>query len=125
MNIEVIEQRDGDALVLLPVDRLDSGNARSFESILMAFITRGERQVIVDFSRLEFVSSAGLRALLLAAKALKSGEGTIVICAMKAHIETTVRTSGLQWVIPIEQSREAALETANAPPNLGGPSRRS
>ena len=125
MNIEVIEQRDGDGLILMPVDRLDSGNARSFESILMGFITSGERQVVVDFSRLEFVSSAGLRALLLAAKALKTGEGIIVMCGMKAHIETTVRTSGLQWLIPIEQSREAALETASAPSKLDGPSRRS
>ena len=112
-------------MVLLPVDRLDSGNAHSLESILIGSITSGERQVVVDFNHLEFVSSAGLRTFLLAATALKASRGTLVLCAMKTHIETTVRTSGLQWVIPIEQSREAALETAGAPPEPGDSSRRS
>ena len=71
MNIEVAEERTDDALVLLPVGRLDSSNARAFESIVMERIGGGERRLIVDFSRLDFISSAGMRVLLIAAKALK------------------------------------------------------
>ena len=42
MNIEVAEERDNGVLVLLPVGRLDSANARTFESIIMDHIGNGE-----------------------------------------------------------------------------------
>ena len=38
MNIDVAAERDGNALVLLPVGRLDSANARSFEQVVMEHI---------------------------------------------------------------------------------------
>ncbi len=50
MNIEVVEERDNDVLVLLPVDRLDSTNARAFETIVMDHISKGEQRMIVDSS---------------------------------------------------------------------------
>ena len=112
MDIEVAEERNDDVLVLLPVGRLDSGNARSFESVVMQRISGGEQRLIVDFSRLDFISSSGLRVLLIAAKALKADAGTLVLCGMKAHIEEVFRISGFDRIIPIKESREAALEAA-------------
>lgn len=114
MDIEVAEERDDDALVLLPAGRLDSGNARSFESIVMERINNGERRLIVDFSRLDFISSSGLRVLLIAAKTLQAGDGKIVLCAMKNHIEEVFRISGFDRIIPIKDSRAAALEASSA-----------
>ena len=72
MDIEVAEERNDEVLVLSPVGRLDSGNVRSFESVVMDHVSSGERRVVVDFSRLDFVSSAGMRVLLIAANALKA-----------------------------------------------------
>ena len=109
MDIEVAEERKDDVLVLLPLGRLDSGNARSFESVVMDHVSSGERRLIVDFSRLDFISSSGMRVLLIAAKALKASEGTLVLCAMKNHIEEVFRISGFDRIIPIKESRESAL----------------
>ena len=72
MDIEVAEERNDEVLVLSPVGRLDSGNVCSFESVVMDHVSSGERRVVVDFSRLDFISSAGMRVLLIAAKALKA-----------------------------------------------------
>ena len=108
MNIEVAEERTDDALVLLPVGRLDSSNARAFESIVMERIGGGEKRLIVDFSRLDFISSAGMRVLLIAAKALKTSEGSLVLCSMKNHIQEVFRISGFDRIIPITESREAS-----------------
>ncbi len=109
MDIEVAEERDGDALVLLPVGRLHSANTRAFEAIVMERIDAGERRVVVDFSRLDFISSSGMRVLLLAAKKLHAGEGTLVLCSMQDHIEEVFRISGFDRIIPIRDSRESAL----------------
>ena len=114
MNIKIVEERDGDALVLLPTERLYSGNARSFELLLLEFINNGERHMVVDCSRLDFIGSAGLRVLLIASRALKARNGTLAVCAMKTHVEETYRISGFQRVVPIETSREAAVAAVGA-----------
>ena len=109
MDIEVAEERDSGALVLLPVGRLDSANARTFEAIVTEKIGAGEQRMIVDFSRLNFISSSGMRVLLLAAKQLRASKGTLVLCAMQDHIHEVFRISGFDQIIPIRDSRQAAL----------------
>ena len=111
MDIEVVEERSDGVLVLSPVGRLDSGNVHAFESSVMQRIGGGERRLVFDFSRLEFISSSGLRVLLLATKALKAGAGTLVVCSMKPHIEDVFRISGFDRLISVATSRAAALET--------------
>ena len=109
MDIEVAEERDGGALVLLPIGRLDSANARSFESIVMERIGTGEQRLLVDFSRLNFISSSGMRVLLMAAKKLHASQGKLVLCAMPDHIQEVFRISGFDQIIPIRDTRESAL----------------
>ena len=113
MDIEVAEERNGEVLVLLPVGRLDSSNARSFESVVMGCVGNGERHLVVDFSRLRFISSSGMRVLLIAAKALRTGKGTLVLCSMAAHIHDVFRISGFDRIIPIKESRVAALAASS------------
>ena len=110
MDIEVAEERNHDVLVLFPIGRLDSMNARSFESIVMEHISSGERHLIVDFSHLDFIISTGLRVALLATRALQASRGQIVLCAMKKHIEEVFRISGFDRIISIKESRKAALD---------------
>ena len=110
MNIEVVEEREDAALVLLPVGRLDSANARSFESVVMERIGSGEQRLIVDFSRLTFISSSGMRVLLIAAKRLQAISGKLVLCEMKDHIEEVFRISGFDQIIPIKSSRADARD---------------
>ena len=68
-----------------------------------------KRHMVVDFSRLDFISSAGIRVFLLAAKALRAVNGTLVLCAMKNHVREVFRVSGCYRIIPIEESRVSAL----------------
>ncbi len=109
MNIEVVEKRDNDVLVLLPVDRLDSTNARAFETIVMDHISKGEQRMIVDFSRLNFISSSGLRVLLIAAKKLSATQGKLVLCDMQEHIHEVFMISGFDQLIPVQDSRKASM----------------
>lgn len=110
-NIEVIEERESGVLVLTPVKRLDGANARSFESLIMDHIGNGEQNLIVDFSRLNFVSSEGMRVILIAAKQLQASRGKFVLCSMKDHIRQVFRISGFDRVMPIRNSRWNALNS--------------
>ena len=109
MKIEVAEERDNGALVLLPVGRLDSANSLAFESIIMEHINNGEQRLIVDFNRLDFISSSGMRVLLIAAKKLKASKGKLVLCAMQDHIQEVFLISAFDQIIPIRDSRQSAM----------------
>ena len=110
----VAVERDDGVLVLLPVGRLDSTNARALEAIMVDRINAGEHRMVVDFSRLNFISSSGMRVLLLAAKHLHSKQGALVLCAMQDHIHEIFRISGYDQLIPIWDSRPAACRAASA-----------
>ena len=66
------ENRDG-ALIARAVGRIDGANARDFEAAVQTAIHECEGPVIVDCEGLSYISSAGLRAILLIAKTLASG----------------------------------------------------
>lgn len=108
-DIAVTEERRHDALVLLPTGSLDSGNVHRFESIVMGHVNNGERRLIVDLSGLNFVSSAGLRVFVIAARALQADNGRIVLCGMQHHVEDVFRVSGIYRVIAIKASQADAL----------------
>lgn len=111
MSIEVSENRTGGALVLAPIGRLDSANAHSFEATVMGHVGGGERRIVIDFGQLNFISSSGLRILLIVAKALRTDGGKLVLCSMKDHIREVFDISGFGRIIPIEDSLEGALGT--------------
>ena len=111
MNIEVVEERENDVLVVQPVGRLDSANAGAFESIIMDHINKGERSLIVDFSRLTFISSSGMRVLLIAAKKLSATQGRLALCDMQEHIHEIFSISGFDQIIPIHDSRQATISS--------------
>ena len=112
MKIEIAEARDGAVQVVLPVGRIDGANARKFESAIMDLIDSGKRRLVFDFSRLDFISSSGLRVVLVATRKLRGSSGSLVLCAMQDNVDRVVRMSGFDRIVRIEASREAALEAS-------------
>ena len=68
--MELTIERDDNALTASVNGRIDSTNARDFEEAIRTKIEDGDRAVIMDFENLSYISSAGLRAVLMTAKTL-------------------------------------------------------
>ena len=109
MPISVKEDRAGQVLVLSPEGRLDSVNAGDFQTLLMSRIEGGEKRVIVEFSALDYISSAGIRVTRLASTALAESGGQFMLCAMDDNIRNVFRISGFDQVIAIADTLEDAL----------------
>ena len=108
--MEVIEKRqDGISIVRL-LGRLDSNTSPEFEERLFGVIEDGERSVVVDFEELDYISSAGLRVLLKAAKELKRSQGKIVLCSMKDYIKEVFEIAGFVSLFPIVSSLGDAIK---------------
>ena len=103
-----VERQDG-ALIATAEGRIDGINASDFEQALRNAIGEGDGAVIVDFSGLSYISSAGLRAVLLIAKLLSQRSAKFGICALTDPIREVFEISGFDKIVAIHDSREEAL----------------
>jgi anti-sigma B factor antagonist len=74
--------------------RVDSATAAEFDNALKGLIDHGRRRIVVDCEALEYVSSAGLRALLSALKAAKGGGGNLVLARANDRVRDTLSLVG-------------------------------
>jgi len=96
------------AFVVTPEGRLDTGNAPQAEKLLVEIISAGEKRVVVDFSRTDYISSAGLRVLLQVAKLVRR-DGRVVLCNANEQIHEVLEISGFLDMIPYCKSLKEAI----------------
>ncbi len=108
MEIQFQKDQESGWLVVLPEGRLDLTTATEFEDRCAAWIAEGYEELLLDFSALEFIASAGIRAILSLAKKLKSRGGAVALCGLKGVIREAILISAIQTIIPIYENLEAA-----------------
>jgi anti-sigma B factor antagonist len=109
--MEIIEKKQGAVDTFTLLGRLDSNTSQGFEKRLFDAISNGSRHVVVDFKDLDYISSAGLRVILKATKALKREEGMILLCAMQDYVKEVFEIAGFDSFLPIVPTLEEALKS--------------
>lgn len=107
--MQIIEDKQGDVMVVGISDHLDTVTAPIFESRLLGLIDRGERQIVVDCGALDYVNSAGLKVFLLAAKRLEPLGGTLILCALAPAVYMIFEMIGFTRIMKIVPTRAEAL----------------
>jgi anti-anti-sigma factor len=93
------------------VGRLDVASSLGFEREVIAAVDAGARKLILDFSRLDYISSAGLRVVLIAAKRLSAVGGHMAICSTNWRVERLFEISGFKDFLDICPSMAEAQRT--------------
>jgi len=96
-------------LIVAPEGRLDSNTSSGFEKDVREILAGGARRLMMDFSGLDYMSSAGLRIVLLAAKRMKAIGGKLVICGLNDTITEVFEISGFLASLNVVPDRPAAL----------------
>lgn len=109
--MEIAEQEIAGALVLRPAGRLDGTNAPSFEKTVLDRLDGKPTRMVLDLAAIDYVSSAGLRTILLAAKRAKSVGCGLAVCGLRDHIREVFDLSGFGNVVAIRPSVEEALRS--------------
>jgi len=107
----ITETRQGDIVVLAVEGRLDSNTSDQFEKQLLSMVDEGEARFVLDFGGLDYISSAGLRVLLKAAKELKKKDGRLCLCALRDYVREVFDMSGFATFLPIHPSLEASVKS--------------
>jgi len=108
----------GSARVLAPKGRLDHDNCEAFQADLRPHAeacARDGTALVLDMSGLEYVSSAGLRCLMIAAREAKGRAGRIVVAAMQPVVAEIFQISRFDMLFKIFPSVREALASLSAP----------
>lgn len=103
------DERDGVAVVRFE-GNLDTNTAPEAQARLDDLVAAGTEKVLVDFSELDYISSAGLRVLLATAKKLRSGGGNLRLCSLNETVAEIFEISGFSTIFAVFASEAQALE---------------
>ena len=106
--MQITEQTRGGALVIQATGRLDSGTAGALEAVLPARIQANDK-VVLNLADVPYVSSAGLRVLLIGAKAARSGGKTLVLAGLSESVREVFDISGFTSLFTIAPDVDGAL----------------
>jgi len=106
-----IDQKEENGVVFLTFKgRLDGSSAPEAEQMIDNILKNQKNRLLFDFEFLEYLSSAGLRVVLGAAKEMKRRDGKFVLCSLNAYVKEVFDVSGFGAIIPIADSVEAGLK---------------
>lgn len=98
MNIK--KMIDGEMLTLYVAGRIDTTNAKEFEDVINSEL-KDITGLIMDFAELEYISSAGLRVLLIAIKQMKK-QGSMKIVHSNEMVKEIFEVTGFADLVEVE-----------------------
>ena len=107
MEVKITEYKR--VAVVQPVGRVDSNTSAEFEAALRRLVESGRTNLVLDLSMIDFLSSAGLRVIVLTMKTTRKNGGNVCVAAANARAAEVMKLAGLDSVIDMHPSREAAV----------------
>ena len=110
--MDLREEIVGEITVLEVKGRIDSTTAPTLgDRLISAFAIEGKR-LVIDLRQLEYISSAGFRVLLLAAKRAEESASQLVLCGLTAKVQQLFDLGGFLDIFRIAGSRDEAITSA-------------
>lgn len=107
--MELTEEAAADVTIVAIAGRLDTQTSSRFSDRLGELLHCGQPHLLIEVSRLNYISSAGFRALLIGAKGAAEKGGRLAVCGVTAPIRRVIELAGLHDVFETFASREEAL----------------
>ena len=107
--MEISTSESGDVRILSFQGNLDTNTSPDAESEINGLIDGGAQKLLVNFEKLDYISSAGLRVLLATAKKLKASGGDLKICCLNQTVQEVFDISGFATILSVASSEEEAL----------------
>lgn len=96
-------------IILRPQGRIDGSSSSLFEEQSIDLIGAGAKKVVIDLSGVDYLSSAGLRALLITAKKTKTAGGLLTLCGSKGSVKEVINLSGFDSLLGAHETLSEAI----------------
>jgi anti-anti-sigma factor len=109
LAMEFAQEQSGDVVIVKLAGRLDSGTAPPAEQSFARVLAGGTPHLAIDMSKLDYISSAGLRVLLVVSKKAQQAHGKVVLFGLVSNVREVFSISGFDRIFPIEPDQAAAV----------------
>ena len=107
--MQIYTNKEGNNLVIEVKGRLDAVTSPKLEEECQGLIDQGEKSMVMDLGGVDYISSAGLRAILVLARKLNGSGGQIRFCGLKGMVQEVFSISGFTSLFPVFPSVTEAL----------------
>lgn len=117
-TVEISSRQFVDVVVAAPVGRIDHNSAGRLEEALSPLLEQSginKGAVVLDFAGVEYISSVGLRVLMVAAKQMRAHDAKIAVVNLQPVVAEIFAISRFDRVLDVYPSIRSALEKLSAP----------
>ena len=115
MELIDVEHEDGVTVITPAMERLDAAVAPAFRQAVVDRVEQGERRLVLDLRRVQFMDSSGLGALVSILKAAGS-QGALALCRAGGAVEGLLTLTPMDRVFRIAATRKEAVAIAARAP---------
>ena len=108
-GVDISTEQQNEVTIVAAGGRLDVMGAPELETSCKKLIAEGAKQLLLDMASVEYISSAGLRTLLVLAKAMKIADGTLVLCNLTSAVREVMEISGFDTILSVTPDRSSAM----------------
>src|SRR5215472_9975292 len=106
--------REAGYAVLSVAGNVDAGTEQRFRDALTSVLAHGVPRIVVDLSRVAFMSSAGIGVLMGVRRVLADAGGSLVLASPHGEVVQVLSITGVAGVIPVTASLADAVATLGA-----------
>jgi anti-anti-sigma factor len=107
--MEIRDESIGATSVVTAVGRLDGGASAAFAEKIGGLIANPNPNLLIDLTGVDFVTSAGLRAVLLLVKKVKAIGGSFALCGVQESVREVLDIAGFTGMLDIYPARAGAI----------------
>jgi anti-anti-sigma factor len=108
--MDITTRTQGDVTIVAFAGNLDSNSSPQAQQALDGILAGAGRKLVVDFTPLDYISSAGLRVLLGTAKRLSGAGGTLRLFGLNETVREVFEISGFATILAVFATEADALQ---------------
>jgi anti-sigma B factor antagonist len=112
--MEITSSTDGDLVQFHLAGKFDATTSRDVGHAVSDAISRGCRRLIFDMRDVNYISSAGLRAILIAARQANAAGGGVAVFGLQGNVEQVFAVSGFDTIVALATGEAAARAAITA-----------
>ena len=115
--MEIAARQFADTLIAAPAGRIDHRSAAEFEAALTPLVeaaVAARGALVLDFSGIEYISSVGLRVLMIAAKKMREREAPLLVTALRSVVAEIFAISRFDRILTVTATLDEAMALCSA-----------
>lgn len=117
MHLQIATRHVADAVIATPLGRVDHQSAARFEAALMPLVAAAAPEggaVVLDFSGVEYISSVGLRVLMIAARQMRDRQSKLLVAALQSVVAEIFAISRFDRILTVTATLDDAMVLCSA-----------